>query len=429
MSKRYGYLIPEIVAPRNLDDAFEEVVGNLHKERKVYYEKRKESIIDFLSNSIGTGTFSIEKYQEFDVQDGPKVRKIQSPGVVDRIGCNAIMRVVEKYVYPTVIKTSAASIKGRGMHKLFRKMRSDIRNDREGTKYYYQNDICKFYHSICQIFMISCIEGYVKDKVLLPILIRFIKMMDEGLSIGLRSSQCFGNLLLSGIDHLIKEYFGVKYYYRYCDDIVILSGRKKILWRLRNILHGEIEGLNLTIKANEAIRPITEGIDFLGYVFDGEKTSLRKRTKQNAARKLAKVKSRKRRQQIIGSFKGMAKWADCSHLYYKLTHEKMIEFKDLNLHYVAADGKKRFDGQAVSLRSLINDSIDILDFENDVETENGLRTLVSFQYKDGRKAKYFTADKEQQWYLEQARKMDKIPFNATITPEYFGKGKVRYLFT
>lgn len=409
-------------------DAFDEVVGDLGKERKEHYEARRETIIEELKTSIGSGRFRITKFQEFEVSDGPKKRIVQSPVVVERIGCNAIMRVVERYVYPTVVRTSAASIKGRGMHRLYRKMRSDIRHDREGTRYYYQCDIKKFYQSIDQELMEECVRGYIKDPLLMPMLKDFIYLMDEGLSIGLRSSQCYGNILLSRLDHRMKEQEGVRYYYRYCDDIVILADSKKSLWRLRNIIHEEVKGLGLSIKQSEAIRPISEGLDYLGYVDYGDHSRLRKRTKQNAARKLAKVKSRKRRIQIIGSFKGMAKWGDCKNLYKSITGQEMKSFKDLWLQYVAEDGKKRFGGKQVSLRSLTNVHIKIVDYEKDVDTENGKRTVVSFMYDNGDMGKYFTADKQQLWYLEKIKEMGEIPFDTTIISEVFGNGKVRYLF-
>lgn len=430
MSKRFGYLIDQITDYGNMSDAFDEVVGGLrNKERRAYYEAKRSRVIADLQALIVAGRFRVESYTEFEVKEGPKIRKVQSPSVKDRIGCNAIMRVVEKYVYPMVIRTSAASIKGRGMHKLYRKVRTDIRHDREGTRYYYKCDIRKFYQSIDQRIMWGVVLEYIKDPILLPMLKNLVEMMPEGLSIGLRSSQCFGNLLLARIDHLMKEKYHVRYYYRYCDDIVMMAATKKELWRLRNILHREVEALGLVIKPDEAIRPITEGLDFLGYVDDGSHTRLRKRTKQKAARKLAKVKSRKRRQEIIGSLKGMAKWGDCNNMYYKLTGKKMKSFKELGLQYVAEDGKKRFGGKQVTLRSLQNVHIKIVDFETEVPTENGLRTVVSFEYDNGDTGKYFTADKQQLWYLEKIREMDEFPFDTTIGSEVFGNGKVRYLFT
>ena len=433
MSKSYGNLIHLIIDHSNMNDAFDEVVGDLGAKRKAIYEKNREKIISKLQDEIKTGKFRIKHFKEYEVKDGRKKRRIQSPIVRERIGCNAIMRVVEMFVYPTVIKTIAASIKGRGMHKLSKKIRRDIENDRDGTRYYYQSDIHKFYESICQIKMIRCIERYIKDKELLPILRSFITLMEHGLSIGLRSSQCYGNLYLSIVDHYMKEVIGVKYYYRYCDDIVMLAGSKKNLWRYRNALWEQIEKLDLEIKPNEAVRPISEGIDFLGFVYDGEKARIRKHTKQKNARALKRVKSRKRRQRIIGSFKGMAKWGDCKNLFYRLTGEKMKDFKEFNLQYVADDGKKRFAGQKVSQSKLVNLELAIEDFEIDVQTPNGKRTVVSFTYlsgpMQGQKAKYFTDDKQQLQFLQKIQEMGGLPFKTTLQMDSEAGAITKYIFT
>ena len=430
MSKRYGHILPQIIDRRNMDDAFDEVVGGLEsKERREHYEAQREGIISRLTAKIGSGTFRITHYEQFWVQDGPKRRLIQSPSVKDRIGCNAVMRVVEKYIYPTIIKTSAASIKGRGMHRLYRKMRTDVRHDREGTKYFYMCDIRKFYESVDQDLTFEILKGYIKDPVVLPMLESFIRLMPKGLSIGLRSSQCFGNMLLSKMGHRLKEKEGVRYLYIYCDDIRVYGATKKWLWHIRDIIHEEIESLGLEIKPSEAVKPTTEGNDFLGYIDYGDHSRLRKRTKQKAARKLARIKSRKRRQKIIGSFKGMAKWGDCKHLYRTLTGKDMEEFKDFGLQYVADDGKKRFAGETIKLHQLTNMHISITDFEENVDTANGKRTLVSFKYDNGTPAKYFTADKQQLYFLKRLSEMHKIPFGTVIKSESYGNGKVRYIFT
>ena len=427
--KRYGYLIDEIVDRSNLEASFDEVTCDLSKWSKEHYRRKKEEIINRLATTIRNGSFRITRFEEFEVKEGPKIRKIQSPPVEERIGCNAVMSVVERYVYPTVIPTSCASIKGRGMHKLFRKMRSDIRHNIQDCCYYFQSDYLKFYENICQKLMKQVIRRYIKDKVLLPILDNFIELMPHGLSIGLRSSQCFGNLLLSELDHRMKEKYGVKFYYRYCDDILFLAKTKKRLWWLREKLLAESKALGLEIKPSEAIRPLSEGIDFLGFVYDGKKARIRKRTKQRFARHMAKVKSRSRRRKLIDSFYGMAKWGNCIFLIRTILDEKrdMEEFKNLGLVYEPEDGKKQFDGERVKLGTMVNLHIVILDFEEDVQTENGMRTLVQFQYDNGKKAKYFTSDKRQLQFLRLAKERNVLPFGTTIGIESFGKG-VRYTF-
>ena len=153
-------------------------------------------------------------------------------------------------------------------------MRHDIDNDPDDTRFFYKCDMQKFFESIDQNVMWQCITDSIKDPVLLPILHNFVTIMPHGLSIGLRSSQCFGNIILSCVDHYFKDVLGVKYYYRYCDDIVILASSKAKLWMLRDIMHEKVAELNLLIKPDEVVRPITEGIDFLGFVYDGKKARL-----------------------------------------------------------------------------------------------------------------------------------------------------------
>lgn len=450
MPHRYRNLIPLIIDRHNMIRAFDKVVSQLPddtrvihrngkrielKGRRSTYREHMEPIIARLSADIAAGTFRVKGYHEMWVTDGPKNRLVQSPCVSDRIGCNAIMSVVEKVVYPSVIPTSAASIPGRGMHHLFCKMRSDIEHDPDGTRYFYKCDIRKFFESIDQQVMWQIVCRFIKDPVLLPILHSFVTMMPVGLSIGLRSSQCYGNIILSPLDHYVKDMLGVRYYYRYCDDIVVLGSDKQFLWHVRDVIHQKAAEVGLYIKTNESVRPITEGIDFLGYVFDGHAARLRKRTKQKAARRLAHVRSRKRRQEIIGSFKGMAKWSDARNLFKKITKQNMLSFSEMKrrrtqagVTFLGKDGKRILQGDLETLGHIVNTHITILDFEVDVPTRNGPRYLVQFQKDDGTICKYLTNDSEQKFWLNDARKNGNIPFDCTIAMERFGQGKLRYKF-
>ena len=456
MSKRYGYLIQKIVERENMDRAFDEVVDQLPERivirkngekkvlpgRRTFYRMRREEIVARLVRLISDGSFRVTHYREMWVTEGPKVRKVQSPCVEHRIGCNAIRRVVEDVLYPSVIKTSAASIPGRGMHRLFVKMRHDIENDREGTAYFYKCDIRKFFESIDQDLMWEFVQDKIKDPVLLPILHNFVTMMEVGLSIGLRSSQCYGNIFLSGIDHYFKDFLGVRYYYRYCDDIVILCSGKRKLWMRRDIMHEQAGLLKLVVKPNECVRPLSEGIDFLGFVYDGFKARLRKRTKQKAARKLHKIKSRKRRQEIIGSLKGMAKWCDSKHLFKKLTGKEMTDIGEIKAEATYANGKRRLRGSDIKAQELIGKPFVVVDFEADIiprrererynrdVRDNGGNTegveppkskyLLSVLF-DGQPRKLWTGLPDNKAKLDKARELGALPLFATINADYSGK--------
>ena len=199
----------------------------------------------------------------------------------------------------------------------------------------------------------------------------------------------------------------------------------------RNIVHEQIGEIDLEIKKNERVFPSAQGIDFLGYVtFNGSYSLLRKRVKKKYARKLHKVKSRKRRRELIGSFYGMAKHACCRNLFYKLTGKKMKSFKDLNVAYKPEDGKKRFAGAVVSIRELVNIPIIVKDFETGIKTEQGEdRCIVSIEM-NGEARKFFTNSEEMKNILAQIKEVpDGFPFETTIKTEVFGKGRTKYVFS
>lgn len=130
-------LIPEIIAEDNIISSFNRVIknlrqsatdaekkdcvvidGNEYTRRQARYIRQKEAIVAYLKQSIESGDFRISKLTSFATKDGPKMRIVQAPIVVERMGSNSIMEVIEKRLAPVLIKSTAASIKGRGPHGL-----------------------------------------------------------------------------------------------------------------------------------------------------------------------------------------------------------------------------------------------------------------------------------------------------------------------
>jgi hypothetical protein len=468
-------LIPEIISDDNMYSGYDYVISHLEsKEQRAKYAPDKEpkeeydfrcaedyaiyldkqralaelrvAIINTLKEQISTGTFAItlNDVRTIRVKDGPKEREVQAPFVVKRIGCHCIMVIVEKYTYPTLINNTGASIKGRGMHWMHHIIEDDIRTVPEMFTFFYKNDIEHYYDDINQQRMIEIISSLISDPILLPILISFITLLPSGLSKGLRSSQCFGNLYITHVHHkmleLVPRYFlshpdgsvEVRYlYYNYCDNTAIAGTDKKQLWKLRDVYVEEMRKIGLTVHEEE-MRPLSDGLNMVGFIHFENHSLLRKRIKQNAARKLAKVKSRRRRQEVIGSFKGMAVHADCKNLYFKLTHHHMKKFSEMGVTYTPADGKKRFPGKVMRLSALQNKELEIHDYESGMNTSHGEdRYLVSFRdARTGEWGKFFTSSEEMKNILDQISDIeDGFPFQCTIESEVFDGNKVKYKFT
>ena len=433
--RREGYIVEEIIEPSNMEDSFNQVLRGTKRKRSRqgrYLLAHKEEVLEELTAQIASGSFKVKDYHEREIVEAGKLRRIQILSMKDRIAVHAIMSVVDKHLRRRFIRTTSASIKRRGMHDLLSYIRRDLKDDPDGTRYCYKFDVSKFYESVEQDFVMYCVDRIFKDKKLISMLENFVRLMPEGISIGLRSSQGLGNLLLSVfLDHYLKDRYGVRHYYRYCDDGVVLGKTKAELWKIRDAVHERINSIGLSIKPNERGFPVGEGIDFLGYViYAPDHVRLRKRIKQKFARKMHEVKSRRRRRELVASFYGMAGHADCNMLFKKLTGKEMRSFKDLNVSYKPEDGKKRFPGTVVSIRELVNLPIIVKDFETGIKTEQGEdRCIVSIE-QNGESKKFFTNSEEMKNILAQVREMpDGFPFETTIKTETFGKGRTKYVFT
>ena len=433
--RREGYIVEEIIEPSNMEDSFNQVLRGTKRKRSRqgrYLLAHKEEVLDELTASIASGSFRVKDYHERDIVEGGKLRRIQVLSMKDRIAVHAIMTIVDKHLRKRFIRTTSASVKKRGPHDLMAYIRRDMKDDPEGTQFCYKFDIRKFYESVKQDFVMYCVNRIFKDQKLIVMLDNFVRLMPEGISIGLRSSQGLGNLLLSVyLDHFLKDKYGIRYYYRYCDDGVVLGKTKEELWKIRDAVHERINSIGLSIKPNERVFPVGEGIDFLGYViYAPDHVRLRKRIKQKFARKMHEVKSRRRRRELIASFYGMAKHADCHTLFKKLTGKDMRSFKDLNVSYKPEDGKKRFPGVVVSIRELVNLPIVVKDFETGIKTEQGEDRCIVAIEMNGEPKKFFTNSEEMKNILLQVKEMpDGFPFETTIKTETFGKGRTKYVFT
>ena len=456
--KRDGHVIEEIVDRDNLETSFDTVVhGTLRKslpEGKWLLAHRDE-FLDGVAAEILGGSVNCSNFHPKDILEGKKMRHIQVFDMKTRIKVNAVMSVVDRHLRRRFIRTTSASIKQRGMHELKAYIERDIRTDPDGMRYLYKFDIKKFYETVQQDFVMYCIRKVFKDERLISILEGFVRLLPEGLSMGLRSSQGLANLLLSVfLDHYLKDKYGVKHFYRYCDDGVAGSGYKLYLWSCRDVVHVHVECIGQTIKLNERVFPLELGLDFLGYVIYPTHSLLRKSVKQKFARKLKKVKSRKRRVELVGSLWGMAKHANCWHLlekllfhseFNKLKRKKMKDFgKSRCSQSQLIDGKKSFRGQKVSGKELNGKAFIVLDYETDVvsredrEKYDGLvadairngtdqekvpkpkkKYLVNVVFQ-GELRKFWTADKDIWKELDERKKSGELPFFCALDADFSG---------
>ena len=278
------------------------------------HNKNKEVNIQQLHQVLINQTYQTSAYSTFKVYE-PKERLVyRLPYFPDRILHHAIMNILEPIFVANFTADTYSCIKGKGIHAAANAVKKALQHVPAAT-YCLKLDITKFYPSVNHDVLKILLRRKFKDAKLLTLLDGIIDSA-TGLPIGNYLSQYLANFYLSYFDHWIKEVMQVKYYFRYADDLVILSASKEhlhhILAAIKQYLN---QHLKLSVKGNYQIFPVaSRGIDFVGYVFYHTHTRLRKTIKQNFARKVAKGIS----PASLASYQGWTKHCDAINLNKKL---------------------------------------------------------------------------------------------------------------
>lgn len=287
--KRYNNLFDKIVNIDNLYLAESKARKNKsHRKDIQEFDLNKDSLLKELHNILVKKIYSTSEYHTFIIKE-PKERLIfKLPYYPDRIVHHAIMNIMEPIWLSIFIENTYSCIKHRGIHKALRDVKKALK-DKENTTYCIKLDIKKFYPSIDHGILKDIIRKKIKDKQLLDLLDGIIDSAN-GVPIGNYLSQFFANLYLTYFDHWIKEIKGIKYYFRYADDIVILHNDKKYLRELFYNMKNYLDTLKLEFKRNYQIFNIEDrGISFVGYVIRHDYVLVRKSIKHNMCKKAYKL--------------------------------------------------------------------------------------------------------------------------------------------
>lgn len=291
--------------------------GKLTQPGVIKHDRNRERNILKLHHMLCDKTYKTSEYTTFIIYE-PKEREIfRLPYYPDRIVHHAVMNILEPIFISTFTADTYSCIKKKGIHAAAAAVRIALR-DIPGTWYCLKLDIKKFYPNVDHEVLKQLLRRKIKDTDLLWLLDGIIDSA-EGLPIGNYLSQYFANFYLTYFDHWLKEELRLKYYFRYADDMVILSDSKEdlhqVLDKIRRYLS---ENQKLQVKENYQIFPVdARGIDFVGYVSFHTHTLLRKSIKQSFARMLRRNKN----PQSIASYRGWAVHCNSKNLLKKLLGE------------------------------------------------------------------------------------------------------------
>ena len=252
--------------------------------------------LSILYSLLHDETFEPGIYRTKKIYD-PKERDIMiAPFFPDRVVHHCIINVLAPHWYHIFIGNTYACIKGRGTHKCMEDVHRALITDRIGTRYCLKIDIRKFYDNVDHSVLKKIIRYSIADESLLRLLDKIIDSngKEKGLPIGNFTSQYLANLYLAYFDHWVKEELGVKYYYRYMDDIVVLGEDKAWLHYILDsfALYLGAE-LKVEIKPNWQIFPVDDrGIDYVGFKQNHYGILLRKGILLRFYQKLEKTKEK-----------------------------------------------------------------------------------------------------------------------------------------
>ncbi|MCC8066398.1 MAG: RNA-directed DNA polymerase [Clostridiales bacterium] len=260
------------------------------------------NVIEQIQQDVRSGNYEIDRYYIFYVYE-PKKRMIMSISFYHRIVQWAIYRVINPLLVKGYIEDSYGCIPGKGALSAMLKLRYWLKavEKKPGTWYYLKLDISKYFYRISHRVLKKILAKKIKDERLLQILYSIIecrhtpfglppgkgpgdvpmeeRLYDVGMPVGNLMSQVFANVYLDVLDQFCKRVLHIHFYVRYMDDIIILSDSKVQLHEWKNCIQEFLEReLELSLNQKTCIRPVSQGIEFVGYRVWPHYVTIRKST-------------------------------------------------------------------------------------------------------------------------------------------------------
>lgn len=490
MTVKARNLMNELVKRETLEQGGDDALDALEDKNtwfaKRYVRKRKE-IIDRIQNMLILGIYPKKEYKEVEIVSENKKRKI-CPMHFDpwNILFHSIKIVLEPIVERVLIYDSSAGRPGKGQIFGALRTRRNIRRH-PNWSYYGKGDLRKYYLTIPHPVMILLLRRLIDDELFINLIeqtmldytvdieavlddefkrkLRYCPWADRngrkyigsrrGVTLGNPIGQMLGNLALYLVDHAMVHIEHAKGYHRHCDDITFFAETKEEATRLLGRLDYWCNQYGFCLKASSHVatlhdeRKDVEGrnLDFVGYVFSRDNMRVRRRTKVKAAKAFRRVKSRKRRRELIGAYWGICKWGKAKHLWkrivgdypdnYKQEYKRRnkMSFRDIGIvspkYSVDKNGKRIFSVQEYNQSLLCQEHtiINILDFEDDVEVNGkGGRCWVLYEMAEcpGTEYKFCTSSRLIRHKLAMAREKKALPVNDTFLFKVDRGGRYTY---
>ncbi|MBE7474123.1 MAG: RNA-dependent DNA polymerase [Anaerolineae bacterium] len=279
-------LYDQITSWDNLRLAYKKAAkGKRGKGPAARFEYRLEDNLAALQRELLNKSYQPGQYASFYIHE-PKRRLISAAPFRDRVVHHALCNLIEPIFERSFIEDSYANRVGKGTHRALDRCQTFARR----FPYVLTCDLKQYFPSIDHQILrrilarkINCLDTlWLIDGILasgIGVLAEEYEMVwfpdddllaatrPRGLPIGNLTSQFWANCYLNDFDHFVKRILRCRGYVRFVDDFLLFAADKATLRQWRESVTGYLAQLRLTLHLNKAqIRPVSEGIPFLGFV-------------------------------------------------------------------------------------------------------------------------------------------------------------------
>ncbi len=287
------------------------------------FEENLEHNLRDLYDELQAGTYRPGRSICF-VITRPRPREVWAAQFRDRIVHHLLHNRIAPRFYARFIADSCACIPGRGTLYAAERLEAKVRSVTQNWSrpaHYLKLDLANFFVSIDKHILNDQLARHITEpwwmalaQTILfhdprvnhefrgnPAMLELVpphkrltnQPSDRGLPIGNLSSQFFANVYLDDLDQFVKHRIGARHYIRYVDDFVLLHESPQWL----NQAHEQIAAFlpeQLHARLNSAktiLQPIERGIDFIGQVIKPWRRTTRRRTFNDALRRVREIDS------------------------------------------------------------------------------------------------------------------------------------------
>ena len=347
--KSYNHLYEQYISEENyylaVRNATKHKGGKKRKYRRArFYKRHARQLMPYVMHYATH--FHNAEHEPKLIYDGirRKQRQIIVPTMLEQIVHHMAVNVMKPIFMHGMYEHSYGSIPDRGAHLAKKQIEKWIRDGGKNCKYCLKMDVKKYFDSIPHHILKRKLAQVIHDDRFLAVLNEIVDAVpgSRGIPIGFYTSQWFANWYLTGLDHYIKEQLHAVYYVRYMDDMVIFGPNKRDLHKIRKEIDRVLNiNLGLQLKDNWQVflfdyvkkngKRVGRDLDFMGFRFYRDHTTLRRQLMLKATRKARRVCKKKARKNIydVRQMLSYLGWIDATDTYgmYKKWIKPYISFR------------------------------------------------------------------------------------------------------